>query len=353
MEFPRSLFSNETRPDPSDSINYSSTFKSLKAVKDVVSAEGWNRLRPQLKGRLRITVMSARVRESNSGKGGKLPLGDILEKTKKSIDEVHPVWEHQDEDPEIDNLLEFLRQDDSLSTITWQALPEYPLTPIKFNKCWLFASRRKSKKSKKVGLGRGQENIGDEGENCGDIAETEEQRLSEKVEILEKQFNSGPVSAVFQSAGGITVDNLASRITQLEEIMQVKTPVHDRFSNTKLPAKQATPTLFSVTEIRRQHRTDYNTRNWWTPGPGKEADKEEGKPVGEVHPDNPEEENAVEEKDEELSFEGECIDVEKSAPQTLRESHPENPEEENGAEDIEEEMAFEGEGVDIDRLLQK
>lgn len=42
----------------------------------------------------------------------------------ESVDEVHPVWEHQDEDPEIDNYLEFLRQDNSLSTVTWQALPE-------------------------------------------------------------------------------------------------------------------------------------------------------------------------------------------------------------------------------------
>lgn len=41
MEFPRSLFSDETRPDPTNFINYSSTFKSLKAVKDVVSVEVW------------------------------------------------------------------------------------------------------------------------------------------------------------------------------------------------------------------------------------------------------------------------------------------------------------------------
>ncbi|CAN7072972.1 unnamed protein product [Brassica oleracea var. botrytis] len=74
------------------------------------------------------------------GKYGKLPLGSILEKAKvtcmspRSVDEVHPVWEQEDEDPEIDNLLEFLRQDNSLSTITWQALPEYPLTPIECNK---------------------------------------------------------------------------------------------------------------------------------------------------------------------------------------------------------------------------
>ena len=41
MEFPCSLFSDETRPDPTKFINYSSTFKSLKAVKDVVSVEVW------------------------------------------------------------------------------------------------------------------------------------------------------------------------------------------------------------------------------------------------------------------------------------------------------------------------
>ncbi|CAG7876293.1 unnamed protein product [Brassica rapa] len=66
----------------------------------------------------------------------------------QSLDEVHPVWEDQDEDPEIDNFMEFLRQDNSLSTITWQALPEYPLTPIECNKRSLVASQRKSKKAK-------------------------------------------------------------------------------------------------------------------------------------------------------------------------------------------------------------
>ena len=171
----------------------------------------------------------------------------------RSVDEVHPIWEHQDEDPEINNLLEFLRQDNSLSTITWQALPEYPLTPIECNKRRRVASQRKSKKPKKVARD-GQENIADGGEKRGDIAKTEEhvqsdeflnsgrisfQRLFEKVEVVEKLFL--PVSAVFQSAGGITMDNLASRLTRLEEIaeeiMPVKTPAHDRLSNTKLPAK--------------------------------------------------------------------------------------------------------------------
>ena len=92
----------------------------------------------------------------------------------RSVDEVHPIWEHQDEDPEINNLLEFLRQDNSLSTITWQALPEYPLTPIECNKRRRVASQWKSKKSKKVASNE-QENIADGSEKRGDIAETEEQ----------------------------------------------------------------------------------------------------------------------------------------------------------------------------------
>ncbi|KAG2329958.1 hypothetical protein Bca52824_001138 [Brassica carinata] len=64
------------------------------------------------------------------GENGNLPLVNILQNAKvtcmcpRIMNEVHPVWEHQDEDPEIDNLLEFLRQEKSLSTITWQALPE-------------------------------------------------------------------------------------------------------------------------------------------------------------------------------------------------------------------------------------
>ncbi|KAL0836130.1 hypothetical protein Bca101_088019 [Brassica carinata] len=106
------------------------------------------------------------------GKYGKLPLGSILEKAK--VYEVHPVWEQEDEDPEIDNLLEFLRQDNSLSTITWQALPEYPLTPIECNKRRRVASQWKSKNSKKVASNE-QENIADGSEKRGDIAETEEQ----------------------------------------------------------------------------------------------------------------------------------------------------------------------------------
>ncbi|KAG2282658.1 hypothetical protein Bca52824_053878 [Brassica carinata] len=95
--------------------------------------------------------------------GWKAPLGCYTLK-RQSIAKIHPVWEHQDEDPEIDNLLVFLRQDNSLSTITWQALSEYPLTPIECNKRRLVASQRKSKKSKKV-ASNGQDNIADGGEN--------------------------------------------------------------------------------------------------------------------------------------------------------------------------------------------
>ncbi|CAN6846745.1 unnamed protein product [Brassica oleracea] len=222
----------------------------------------------------------------------------------RSVDEVHPVWEHQDEDPEIDNLLEFLHQDNSLSTITWQALPEYPLTPIECNK-------------------QTEEQV-----QSHDVLMSPRnlyQLLSEKVEVLEKQFNSVPVSAVFQSAGGITIDNLASRITQLEEIMLVITPAHDRFSNTKLPAKPATPAVLQGTDGHHD--------------PGKEGDKEDGKLVKEDHRDNPEEENAGEDMEEELPVEG--IDVGESAPQTEREDHADNRKEENAGEEADEEQGNE------------
>ncbi|WZZ34955.1 hypothetical protein YC2023_018356 [Brassica napus] len=108
---------------------------------------------------------------------------------------------------------------------------------------------------------------------------------------LGKQLNNEPVLGVFQSAGGITIDNLASRITQLEEVMHGKTPAHDRFSNTNLPAKLATPA--KVEDITGE-----------TIVKGIEGDKEEGKPVREGHPDNPEEKNAGEDMEEELPLEG-------------------------------------------------
>ncbi|KAL0713367.1 hypothetical protein Bca4012_020345 [Brassica carinata] len=240
------------------------------------------------------------------GENGKLPLGNILQNAKvtcmcpRIMNEVHPVWEHQDNDPEIDNLLEFLRQEKSLSTITWQALSEYPLTPIKCNNRRRVASQGKSKKSKKL-ASREQENVGDGGENSGDIAENKDQvesdddegkyfiqrrqsvrhlfqELTERVEAVEKLINSGTVSAIFQSPTGITIDNLASRVTQLEEIYQVKIPEHDRFSNTKLPAKPAIPEKLegSIGETTAQGIGGPQI-------PEKEEEKKEDKPVVEVH----------------------------------------------------------------------
>ncbi|KAF3537734.1 hypothetical protein F2Q69_00022455 [Brassica cretica] len=203
----------------------------------------------------------------------------------QSIAKIHPVWEHQDEDPEIDNLLVFLRQDNSLSTITWQALSEYPLTPIECNKRRLVASQRKSKKSKKV-ASNGQDNIADG-------------------------------------------DNLASRITQLEEVMHGKTPAHDQFSNTKLPATPAT-TLKGI-----------------------DGDKEESKSVREGHLDNLKEENAGENMEEELPFEREGTNFEESAPETIREEHPDNPEEENAEEDMEKKLPFEGKGLYVGKSAHK
>ncbi|KAL0864569.1 hypothetical protein Bca101_043687 [Brassica carinata] len=135
------------------------------------------------------------------------------------MDEVHPVWEHQDEDPEIDNLLEFLRQEKSLSTITWQALPEYPLTPIKCNKRRRVASQQKSKKSKKLASGE-QENVGDGGENSGDIAENEDQVESDDDEgkyfIQRRQTPERLFSMERPDVG--TLQNLTSRIAALEQM---------------------------------------------------------------------------------------------------------------------------------------
>ncbi|KAG5397551.1 hypothetical protein IGI04_019365 [Brassica rapa subsp. trilocularis] len=258
-----------------------------------------------------------------NGKCGKLALSAILEQEKvtcmceRSLDEVHPVWEDPGEDPEIDNLMEFLRQDNSLSTITWQALPEYPLTPIECNNRSLVASQRKSKKAKKVAR-NGQENIADVGEKRGDIFL---QLLSAKVEGLEKQLNSEPVSALFQSAVANTVDNLASRITQLEEIMLLEKPANDRFSYTKLPAKPA------KTEGSKGMTTVQGTYGPQDPGQG---DKEEGK-QGTDGPQDPEKEGDKEEVKQ------------------VREDHPDNPEEKNTIEDIEEEHPFEGQGINAGR----
>ncbi|CAN6916994.1 unnamed protein product [Brassica oleracea] len=157
------------------------------------------------------------------GKYGKLPLGSILEKAKvtcmspRSVDEVHPVWEQEDEDPEIDNLLEFLRQDNSLSTITWQALPEYPLTPIECNKRRRVASQWKSKKSKKVASNE-QENIADGSEKRGDIAETEEQVQIDDGDgnfFIQRRKNPERLFHMEPPHVG-TLGNLVSRVAALE-----------------------------------------------------------------------------------------------------------------------------------------
>ncbi|KAG2328362.1 hypothetical protein Bca52824_011090 [Brassica carinata] len=302
------------------------------------------------------------------GENGKLPLGNILQNAKvtymcpRIMNEVHPVWEHQDDDPEIDNLLEFLRQEKSLSTITWQALPEYPLTPIKCNKRRRVASQRKSKKSKKL-ASREQENVGDGGENSGDIAENKDQvesdddegkyfiqrrqsvrhlfqELTERVEAVEKLINSGPVSENFQSPTGITMDNLASRVTKLEEIYQVKIPEHDRFSNTKLPAKPAIPEKLegSIGETTTQG----------IGGPQDLQDVGEGIDVEECAPQTVKEvlthENAGADIDDQLTFEGEGIEVEECAPQTVKEVLTD----ENAGADIDDQLTFEGEGIEVE-----
>ncbi|KAL0847137.1 hypothetical protein Bca101_020383 [Brassica carinata] len=182
------------------------------------------------------------------GENGKLPLGNILQNAKvtcmcpRIMNEVHPVWEHQDEDPEIDNLLEFLRQEKTLSTITWQALPEYPLTPIKCNKRRRVASQQKSKKSKKL-ASREQENVGDGGENSGDIAENEDQVESDDDEgkyfIQRRQTPERLFSMERPDVG--TLQNLTSRIAALEQM--------DRFVHL---VKRANPKsqsrIYNVTE---------------------------------------------------------------------------------------------------------
>ena len=143
----------------------------------------------------------------------------------RSVDEVHPIWEHQDEDPEIDNLLEFLRQDNSLSTITWQALPEYPLTPIESNKRGRVASQSKSKTPKKV-ASDGQENIADGGEKRVDIAKTEEHVQSDDDDgnfFIQRRKNPERLFHMEPPHVG-TFGNLISRVAALERTgCEVKT----------------------------------------------------------------------------------------------------------------------------------
>ncbi|KAJ4871137.1 Uncharacterized protein Rs2_47238 [Raphanus sativus] len=156
------------------------------------------------------------------GKGGKLSLNDTFNKAKvtcmctRSLKEVHPVWEEQDEDPEIDNLLEFLRQHKSLSTITWQTLPVYPFTPVKCNK--RVASQRKSKKSKKVASSE-QENTVDGGEISSDIAENKDQVESDdegREYIIQRRQTPKRLISMERSEVG-TVQKLTARIEALEQ----------------------------------------------------------------------------------------------------------------------------------------
>ncbi|KAG2288860.1 hypothetical protein Bca52824_048464 [Brassica carinata] len=368
MEFPPSFFSDETGPDPANFINYSSTFKSLKAVKDVVSVEVWDYVEKSPLGviikfmdlefawsstllwfligkqparfslfefeyitglnseSLPNTMVVEDIETSNSFWAmfnlrrtrstpsaedrrtlcrspdvcrswsredqirlcylailtgsllaldrreaippakekllmdldifeqypwGRVDFVELVQQIKdatatkikangyvkwsmltevtcmslRSVDEVYPVWEYQDEDPEIDNLLEFLRQDNSLSTITWQALPEYPLTPIECNKHGRVASQRKSKKPKKV-ASDGQENIADGGEKCGDIAKTEEQVQSDDDDgnfFIQRRKNPERLFHMEPPHVG-TFGNLISRVAALERTgCEVKT----------------------------------------------------------------------------------------------------------------------------------
>ncbi|KAL0846956.1 hypothetical protein Bca101_020202 [Brassica carinata] len=167
------------------------------------------------------------------------------------MNEVHPVWEHQDEDPEIDNLLEFLRQEKSLSTITWKALPEYPLTPIKCNKRRRVASQQKSKKSKKL-ASREQENVGDGGENSGYIAENEDQVESDDDEgkyfILRRQTPERLFSMERPDVG--TLQNLTSRIATLEQMdpfVHLVKRVIRLEENARIPNLSLEPTVFQNT----------------------------------------------------------------------------------------------------------
>ncbi|CAN7000701.1 unnamed protein product, partial [Brassica oleracea var. botrytis] len=193
--------------DPANFINYSSTFKSLKAVKDVVSVEVWDYVEKSPLGII-IKFMDLEFAWSSAL---------VTCMSPRSIDEVHPIWEHQDEDPEIDNLLEFLRQDNSLSTITWQALPEYPLTPIESNKRGRVASQSKSKTPKKV-ASDGQENIADGDEKRVDIAKTEEHVQSDDDDgnfFIQRRKNPERLFHMEPPHVG-TFGNLISRVAALE-----------------------------------------------------------------------------------------------------------------------------------------
>ncbi|KAL0876641.1 hypothetical protein Bca101_026346 [Brassica carinata] len=177
----------------------------------------------------------------------------------RSRDEVRPLWEQQDEDPEIDRLFKYILQDKPLSTITWQALPKYPLTPIQCNKRRMVAGQKKSKKSK---------------------TKLRNKRKAMKSSLL---YNGGR-----RKRNGLST----SRIAQLEDIMLFKTPQNDRSSCTKLPAKLA-----------KSSKIEDTTGKTEVQGNGGDQDPGNG-----GH------------KEEELPFEVEDIDVVKSPPQPIEET---------------------------------
>ncbi|KAL0696129.1 hypothetical protein Bca4012_063309 [Brassica carinata] len=258
----------------------------------------------------------------------------------RSRHEVCPLWEQKDVDPKIDRLFEYILQDKPLRNIAWQALPKYPLTPIQCNKRRLVAGQKKSKKSKTVAR-EGQENIAVRCEKCEYIAKAEEQKesheeqliikrrktpeeqfeqLIKKVEFWEKKYESSVLS-VFEYVGDITMDGLASRIVQLEDIMLFKTPQNDRSSCTKLPSKLAKSSVchFFIKLMARQGSKDTTGK---TTIQGNDEDQDPGKGGH---------------KEEELPFEVEYIDVVKNPPQPVGEEHPDNPEEESAEEEADEE----------------
>ncbi|KAG2328813.1 hypothetical protein Bca52824_011541 [Brassica carinata] len=172
------------------------------------------------------------------GENGKLPLGNILQNAKvtcmcpRSMNEVHPVWEHQDEDPEIDNLLEFLRQE----------IPEYHYLE---------------------GLAG---NVGDGGENSGDISENEDQVESDDDEgkyfIQRRQTPERLFSMERPDVG--TLQNLTSRIATLEQMdlfVHLVKRVILLEENTRIPNHSLEPTKKKVTDVREPKiGEDCNTR---------------------------------------------------------------------------------------------
>ncbi|KAG2311925.1 hypothetical protein Bca52824_023482 [Brassica carinata] len=299
MEFPRSMFSDETRPAPMTEIQYGSTFKALKAVKNVVGVNVWKHVENSPLGviikflnlefewcsKLVHYVTSRQLYckklheflfliEKQPARFSIFEFEDIkglncdtILNTKitvtcmcpRSRDEVRPLWEQQDEDPEIDRLFKYILQDKPLSTITWQALPKYPLTPIQCNKQ---TEEQKESHEEQFIIQR---------------RKTQEER----VEQLIKKWNSGKRNMDHQSYQFLNL------IAQLEDIMLFKTPQNDRSSCTKLPAKLA-----------KSSKIEDTTGKTEVQGNGGDQDPGNG-----GH------------KEEELPFEVEDIDVVKSPPQ--------------------------------------